>query len=274
MALLGRDHELRVLGELVGRLPGHGGALLVLGEPGIGKSSLLRDVVSHAAGLVVLETVGVPTEEHLPFAGLHDLLRPVLSAADVLPATQRRALSAAFGAGDGPPPEPFMIALAVLNLLAEVASRRPLLVVIDDVQWLDQPTRDVLAFVARRVGGDPIVIIAAARTGYLGPATVGGDCAGPALVVGRPARRSAYKASAERPGAGSATLITSATGLVPSRRATNASTSVVASSSHWASSTTTSNGSPVRRPSTAKPARKRFGAGAVTSPKAARKASR
>ena len=169
MALLGRDDELWALAELVGRLPERGGALVLVGEPGIGKSSLLREVVSRAAGLLVLETAGVQAEAWLPFAGLHHLLRPVLSAADALPATQRRALSAAFGADDGPPPEPFMIALAVLNLLAEVASRQPVLVVIDDVQWLDQPTQEVLAFVARRVGGDPIVVIGAVRTGHPGP---------------------------------------------------------------------------------------------------------
>jgi DNA-binding CsgD family transcriptional regulator len=174
MALLGRDDELRVLAELVGRMPERGGALVLLGEPGIGKSSLLRDVVSPATGLVVLETVGVQAETRLPFAGLHHLLRPVLSAADVLPATQRRALETAFGADEGPPPEPFMIALAVLNLLADVASRQPVLVVIDDVQWLDQPTQEVLAFVARRVDGDPIVFIGAVRTGHPGPFVAAG----------------------------------------------------------------------------------------------------
>jgi hypothetical protein len=90
----------------------------------------------------------------------------VLAAADALPATQRHALSAAFGADDEQRPEPFMIALAALNLLAEAAAERPLLLIADDVQWLDQPTQEVLTFIARRVSADPIVLIASIRNGH------------------------------------------------------------------------------------------------------------
>jgi DNA-binding CsgD family transcriptional regulator len=141
---------------------------VVLGDPGIGKSALLRAAADHgrAAGLRVLAATGIEAETHLPFAGLHHLLRPVLGQVHRLPATQADALWTAFGIGDGPAPEPFMIALATLNLLAEVAAERPVLVVIDDLQWLDQPAQDVLSFLARRVSGDPVVLIGAVRKGH------------------------------------------------------------------------------------------------------------
>lgn len=166
--LIGRDQELQVLTELVGGVRQRGGAVVVLGEPGIGKSSLLRAAAEagRAASLRVLFATGIEAEAPLPFAGLHQLLRPVLSAATSLPAAQRRALDAAFGAEDGPRPEPFMIALAALNLLAEAAAERPLLLIADDVQWLDRPSQDVLTFVARRVIADPIVLIGSVRTGH------------------------------------------------------------------------------------------------------------
>src|SRR5712691_8006255 len=118
--LMGRDPELRALTQLIEGVRARGGAIVVLGEAGIGKSSLLRAAAEHGrqASLQVLVATGVEAEAQLPFAGLHHLLRPVLSAVGGLPETQRRALSAGFGADDGQPPEPFMIALAALNLLA------------------------------------------------------------------------------------------------------------------------------------------------------------
>jgi len=141
---------------------------VVLGEPGIGKSSLLRAAAgsARAASLLVLLTTGIEAEAQLPFGGLHQLLRPVLGVAGALPAMQRRALAAAFGTEDGRQPEPFLIALAALNLLAEAAAEQPLLLVADDVQWLDQPSQDVLTFIARRVSADPIVMIGSVRKGY------------------------------------------------------------------------------------------------------------
>ena len=151
--LIGRDQELEVLAALIDQAADGGAAIVVIGDPGIGKSSLLRAVADHgrAAGHRVLAATGIEAEAHLPFAGLHHLLRPVLGDLDHLPATQREALSTAFGFSEGPPPEPFMIALATLNLLAEVAAERPVLAIADDVQWLDPPTQDVLTFLARRV---------------------------------------------------------------------------------------------------------------------------
>src|SRR5215475_397440 len=170
-AILGRAEELRVLADLVDRAAEQGGALVLVGEPGIGKSSLIRAAAEHgrAAGLQVLECVGVEAEAQVPFAGLHQLLRPLLSGAAALPAAQRHALTSAFGAEDGPAPEPFMIALAALNLLADAAEQRPVAVVVDDVQWLDSPTQDTLAFVARRVGSDPVVIVGSVRKGQPSP---------------------------------------------------------------------------------------------------------
>ena len=166
--LIGRDTELAVLADLIDQAGHTGAAVVVLGDPGIGKSSLLRAAADYGrgAGLRVLMATGLEAEAHLPFAGLHHLLRPVLGDLDRLPATQAEALSTAFGLSEGPPPEPFMIALATLNLLTEAATRRPVLVVADDVQWLDQPTQDALTFVARRVSGDPVVLIGVVRKGH------------------------------------------------------------------------------------------------------------
>jgi len=169
--ILGRTDELRTLTVLVDNAPEQGGAIVVVGEAGIGKSTLIRAAAQHgrAAGLRVLETAGVEAEAQLPFAGLHQLVRPVLSAADGLPTAQRRALMSAFGVEDGTPPDLFMIALATLNLLTEVAASRPVVVAVDDVQWLDQSTQETLAFVARRIGNDPMVIIGTVRQGHPGP---------------------------------------------------------------------------------------------------------
>jgi DNA-binding CsgD family transcriptional regulator len=166
--LIGRDQELGVLADLIDRIEDSGAAVVVLGDPGIGKSSLLRAAADHgrAAGLRLLAVTGIEAEAHLPFAGLHHLLRPVLPEMNRLPGTQAEALSTAFGLSKGPPPEPFMIALATLNMLAEAATERPVLVVADDVQWLDQPTQDALTFLARRVSSDPVVLIGVVRKGY------------------------------------------------------------------------------------------------------------
>lgn len=168
--LVGRHEEMRVLVGLVDQAHEAGAAIAVLGDPGIGKSSLLRAVADYArqSGLMVLRTEGVEAEAQLPFAGLHQLLRPVLKAADGLPGPQRKALAAAFGTSeDGQDrPEPFMIALAALNLLAEEGTRCPVLLVADDVQWLDPPTAEVLTFIARRLASDPVVLIGTVRNGH------------------------------------------------------------------------------------------------------------
>jgi hypothetical protein len=149
---------------------------VLLGDPGIGKTSLLRAAAARAreTGFTILEAAGVETEALLPYAGLHQLMRPVLSNIGGLPAPLRRALLTAFGEDDGVSPEPFFIALAALNLLAELSSRRPVLIAADDVQWLDRPSQDALAFVARRVSQHPVVIVAAVRNGHPGPFAASG----------------------------------------------------------------------------------------------------
>ncbi|HEU4349288.1 MAG TPA: AAA family ATPase, partial [Actinoplanes sp.] len=181
--MVGRTDELRTLTDSIDAVPKQGGALIVLGEPGIGKSTLIRAASRHArtAGLQVLGSTGVEAEAQLPFAGLHQLFRPVLPVAGALPAAQERALMTAFGVVDAPPPDPFMIALAALSLLADAAVRQPVAVMIDDAQWLDRPTQEALAFVARRVSQDPIIIVAAVRVGHPGPLL---DAGLPELIIG------------------------------------------------------------------------------------------
>ncbi|MEV0387194.1 AAA family ATPase [Nonomuraea sp. NPDC050643] len=169
--LVGRDAELETLGRLVGGLPGRGGALLIRGDAGSGKSSLLRAAVepAAAAGHGVLEAAGVESESVLPFAGLHQLLWPVIRTARPLPEPQREALLSALGLCDGPPPEAFTVALAVLNLLLGLAEDRPVVVALDDLHWLDQETQEALAFVAHRVDRDPVLIVATVRDGHVSP---------------------------------------------------------------------------------------------------------
>ena len=116
--------------------------------------------------MAVLTATGVQSEAHLPFAGLHQLLRPVRERAVELPRIQRDALDAAFGLTHEVAPEPYRIAMAALDLVSEVAGDAPVLLVVDDAHWLDRPTADVLAFVARRIESDPVLLLAAARDGY------------------------------------------------------------------------------------------------------------
>jgi DNA-binding CsgD family transcriptional regulator/tetratricopeptide (TPR) repeat protein len=166
--LLGRDQEQSLLRSLLDEVATRGRALVLRGEPGIGKSRLLSATarIARERGMSVLTTSGVQSEAHLPFAGLHQLLRPVRGRAAELPAVQRAALDAAFGLTDELAPEHYRIAMAALDLVSEVATDAPLLLVVEDAQWLDRPTSDVLAFVARRIESDPIILLAATREGY------------------------------------------------------------------------------------------------------------
>ena len=167
--LLGRATEIEVLRGLLDNVEHAGAALVLLGDPGIGKSRLLSEGIALAKDrqMNVLATSGVQSEARLAFGGLQQLLRPVRSQATNLTAAHEPALEAALGLGDDQPPEHFRIALAVLDLLSEAATDRPLLLVAEDAHWLDQPSVDVLGFVARRLESDPIVLLAAARDGYL-----------------------------------------------------------------------------------------------------------
>jgi hypothetical protein len=174
--LLGRDAETERLISLLSGIGESGAALILRGEPGIGKSRLLAEAVAAARerDIAVLTTTGVQSEARLGFSGLHQLLRPVRDRTAGLPEVHRAALEAAFGLTDGPAPEHFRIAMATLDLLCEVANDAPLLVVADDAHWLDRPTSDVLAFVARRLDSDPIVLLAATRDGYDSPLLAAG----------------------------------------------------------------------------------------------------
>jgi len=165
--LYGRERELALVEDLVNRAGSKGGAIVVRGEAGIGKSSLLAEVAARARehGMLVLTTAGAQSETHLPFAGLHQLLRPVLGGMPQLDPSQRAALGAAFGLAEPVAPNPFTIGLAVLELIAEAATRSPVLVVADEAQWLDPSSCETLAFVARRVEAEPIVIAFGVKDG-------------------------------------------------------------------------------------------------------------
>lgn len=181
--IIGRGHELEVLTAAVDAAAEAGSALAVCGEPGIGKSVLLEAAARRGQerGYLVLRATGVEAESQLPFAGLHDLIRPVLGAADALAPPQRLALWSAFGVGEDGSPEPFLICLAALNILTAVAARQPVAVIVDDVQWLDQPSQDAVAFLARRVHDDPVIVVGGVRAGY---ATAFLPAGGQVLTIG------------------------------------------------------------------------------------------
>ncbi|MFG2375426.1 ATP-binding protein [Streptomyces sp. NPDC048504] len=180
--LIGREREIAVLERLLEGTPPRGAVLLMLGDPGIGKSSLLREAESRgrARGFRILRLVGVECETAFPFAGLHQLTGPVLDRVSVLPRPEREALVAVFGLAEGLPPEPLLIELAVVDLLAEVAADQPVLVLADDVQWLDPQSHAALTFLGRRATG-PVVIVAVMRRGHPGPFL---DAGFPELTVG------------------------------------------------------------------------------------------
>ena len=164
MQLLGREREQAAIDRLVeSARDGHGGALVVHGEPGVGKTALLDDLVERAATLRIVRTAGVEGEMELPFAAVQQLCAPINAFAERLPRPQRDALDIAFGLRPGPAPNPFLVALAVLGLLSEAARERALLCVIDDAQWLDRASAQVLGFAARRLAVERIAMVFAAR---------------------------------------------------------------------------------------------------------------
>ena len=142
---------------------GQSRALVLRGDPGVGKTALLDYLARRASGCHVARASGVQSEMELAFAGLHQLGAPMLSRAEHLPAPQRDALRTAFGRAAGPPPDRFMVGLAILSLLSEVAGEQPLVCLIDDMQWLDQASAQALGFVARRLAADPVGLVFAVR---------------------------------------------------------------------------------------------------------------
>ncbi len=166
--LLGRQHELtHIEGLLTGAKDGTSAALLLHGEPGIGKSALLRVAAEQAAelGFVVLRARGYESESDIPFAGLLELLTPLLALRDKIPEVQAQALGSALALEPPTPFDRFAVPAGMLSLLAAAAEEQPYLVVADDVQWLDDASRDALIFTARRLGAEGVVLLCAARTG-------------------------------------------------------------------------------------------------------------
>ena len=137
---------------------------MVRGDPGVGKTALLDFLAGEAAGCRVLRVTGVQSEMELAFAGLHQLCAPVMSRSGLLPAAQHQALRVAFALSEGPPPDRFLVGLAVLGLLSEVAEEQPLLCLVDDQHWLDQASAHALGFAARRLAADPIGLVFSTRT--------------------------------------------------------------------------------------------------------------
>jgi DNA-binding CsgD family transcriptional regulator len=162
--LMDRLEERNTLDRLVDAVRvGESRVLVVRGEPGVGKTALLDYVSSRAAGCRVARAVGVQSEMELAFAGLHQLCAPMLDHLEALPVPQREALRTAFGISAGPAPDRFLVGLAMLGLLSEVAGEQPLVCLVDDVRWLDRASAQVLGFVARRLAAEPVALIFAAR---------------------------------------------------------------------------------------------------------------
>src|SRR5918997_2098667 len=164
MSLLGRASECAVLDGLLRDVRGgESRSLVLVGEAGIGKTTLLKHLVRSSSDLTVVRVAGVESEMELAFASLHQLCAPMLDRLPSLPAPQRGALEVVFGLDGGGPPDRFLVGLAVLSLLSQAADERPLICVIDDAQWLDRASASTLAFVARRLLAEPVGIVFAAR---------------------------------------------------------------------------------------------------------------
>ena len=161
--LHGRDVELARLSTLINNArDGTAGSVVVHGEPGVGKSALLAEVLSTVSDVRVLRTQGLESESPLAFAALHRLLRPVLGLLERLPEPQAHALGVAFGQEVGTV-EPFLVAVATLSMLTEAAEEQPVVCVVDDAHWLDSASTDALLFATRRLEADPVAMVFAAR---------------------------------------------------------------------------------------------------------------
>jgi len=169
--LIGRKSEAEVLDSVLDRLQVESAAVLISGMAGIGKSALLDYTHrrADAAGVQALVTVGVESEAEFAFAGLHQLLRSIVSLVKRLPDPQRRALEAAFGLSDEVEPDPFHVALAAHELVSQAAGLGPTILLVDDAHWLDRSTLDVLSFIARRLEGERVALVATVRDGYATP---------------------------------------------------------------------------------------------------------
>ncbi|WP_336707093.1 helix-turn-helix transcriptional regulator [Oerskovia sp. USHLN155] len=172
-ALVGREREQRLLAAtLADARRGESRVLVLRGEPGTGKSTLLGRAGAAAQDFTVLRLVGTETEADLPFAAIQRALLPRAARIETLPAPQAEALRVALGTSSGPVPDRFLVSLAVLSLLADLSDDAPTLVLADDAQWLDRESLDVLAFVGRRLHAEQVALVLAVRTGTPGEAAL------------------------------------------------------------------------------------------------------
>ncbi|WP_416982618.1 helix-turn-helix transcriptional regulator [Streptomyces sp. T028] len=161
---LGRRNECRALDDvLTGARAGRSAALVLRGEPGIGKTELLKYLLERADGCRTVRAVGVQSEMELSFAGLHQLCAPLITGLDRLPGPQRDALATALGLRGGPAPNRFLVGLATLSLLADAGGNQPLVCLVDDAQWLDRVSAQTLEFVARRLLAESVLLVVAVR---------------------------------------------------------------------------------------------------------------
>jgi DNA-binding CsgD family transcriptional regulator len=162
--LIGRTNECKVLDDLLASARKcEGDAIVVQGEPGIGKTALIEYAIASATDFVVLRTGGNEAEMELPFAAFHELCRPAMGSIGNLPDPQRKAVEVVLGMREGEALDRLLVALALLNLLSELGSKRPVLCVIDDTQWLDDSSADAIAFAARHVSKDAVGFLFGAR---------------------------------------------------------------------------------------------------------------
>ncbi len=184
--LRGRNAEQAALDRLLATVRGGESQVVVVrGEAGVGKTALLDHFIKEASGCRIARAAGVESEMELPFAGLQQLCTPMLGSLDHLPEPQRDALCTAFGLAAGEAPDRFLVGLALVGLLAEASADQPLVCLIDDAQWLDRASAQVLAFAARRLLAEPVAVVFAVRE-----PSANRDLAGlPDAGSQRPARR-------------------------------------------------------------------------------------
>jgi hypothetical protein len=164
--LRGRDAECAALERVLADVhQGQSRVLILRGEAGIGKSTLLDHLSDQLEGCRIVRAVGVESELELPYSGLHQICSPLLSELERLPGPQREALETVFGLSAGAAPDRFMVGLATLTLIAEAAEQQPLVCIVDDAQWLDRVSEQTLSFVARRLLAERIALVCTARTG-------------------------------------------------------------------------------------------------------------
>jgi predicted ATPase len=162
MRLKGRGEETRRIDSLLDEArAGRSGALMVRGEPGIGKTSLLRYATERAGDMTLLQGQGLEVEIQLAFSGLADVLRPVIDRLDAIPGPQSAALAGALGLGPAMPGDRFLVCASTLSVLAAAAEKRPVLAVVDDAQWLDAASREALLFAARRLDAEHVTMLIA-----------------------------------------------------------------------------------------------------------------